>query len=436
LILSSLTTVADPIHDAAYDGDIDTVLSELDNGVDINSTNALKRTPVHQAVFGNQIGLIELLISKGADLTLKDVSNMTPLDFASHKGPLTHIPDSIPDPKIAEILLKNGAKYGSIHTATTYGEVRDVEGFLEDDVDVNSKDRIGHTPIILASIRGHVGIAQLLINNKAAIGKVGGHPGGSLHYAAAYGHLDVAQLLLKSGADINAQDAGKMTPFHEAVMWYKSLDLVKFLFSAGANLNLENMDGYTPLDSALIRLNPYPELINYLIVNGAKHSTIHTASTYGSIQSVVDFLNSGTDVNAKNRYDRTPLHEAALMGRIQLLSVLITRKANVNALDMNGKSPMDLAIQMKQTEAIKFLREQGGRTGNEIDLMPHLNFFSMPFGFTFKSVKGVKYIIESGTSIGKWDKLREIEGTGDEVRFVDVRRIYFPKHFYRVVVED
>ena len=34
----------------------------------------------------------------------------------------------------------------------------------------------------------------------------------------------------------------------------------------------------------------------------------------------------------------------------------------------------------------------------------------------------------------KWTNLREIEGTGNEMNFIDVRRVYFPQHFYRVNV--
>ena len=68
--------------------------------------------------------------------------------------------------------------------------------------------------------------------------------------------------------------------------------------------------------------------------------------------------------------------------------------------------------------------------------MPRLNFIRSPFGFTFNTVEGKTYIVESGISADKWNKLREIKGTGSEVKFIDMRRIYFQKHFYRVVIED
>ena len=68
--------------------------------------------------------------------------------------------------------------------------------------------------------------------------------------------------------------------------------------------------------------------------------------------------------------------------------------------------------------------------------MPRLNFIRSPFGFTFNTIEGETYMVESGISTDKWSKLREINGTGSEVKFIDMRRIYFQEHFYRVVVKD
>jgi hypothetical protein len=36
----------------------------------------------------------------------------------------------------------------------------------------------------------------------------------------------------------------------------------------------------------------------------------------------------------------------------------------------------------------------------------------------------------------KWNNLKEIKGTWNEVKFIVLRRIYFPQHFYRVKVAE
>jgi len=68
--------------------------------------------------------------------------------------------------------------------------------------------------------------------------------------------------------------------------------------------------------------------------------------------------------------------------------------------------------------------------------MPRLRFLRRPFEFTLNTVEGETYSIESGSDLKKWNKLREIKGTGNEAKFIDVRKIYFQQHFYRVVIED
>jgi hypothetical protein len=106
----------------------------------------------------------------------------------------------------------------------------------------------------------------------------------------------------------------------------------------------------------------------------------------------------------------------------------------VNAVDYNGKTPLDLAIENSRSEIIDLLINLGGKTGEELSHKPRLNFIRSPFGFTLNTVEGKTYIVESGISVDKWSKLREFKGTGSEVKFIDMRRIYFQKHFYRLKV--
>ena len=56
------------IHKAAYDGNIEVVKQHLAAGTDVNEKNALKRTPLHAAVWNYRKEVIELLIANGADV--------------------------------------------------------------------------------------------------------------------------------------------------------------------------------------------------------------------------------------------------------------------------------------------------------------------------------------------------------------------------------
>jgi hypothetical protein len=188
-------------------------------------------------------------------------------------------------------------------------------------------------------------------------------------------------------------------------------------------------------------------------VGTVKADPIHDAAKNGDLAYVRLELEKGVDVDLKNlkSMQETPLHFAAEGGQKEVAEYLISKGANVNAISSFGHmriptTPLDKAkeepwdseeTKAKKKEIADLLRKQGGKGWQElVNLMPQLRFIRSPFGFTFNTLEGKTYIIESGINLDKWRKLREIKGTGSEVKFIDMRRIYFQEHFYRVVVKD
>ena len=172
--------------------------------------------------------------------------------------------------------------------------------------------------------------------------------------------------------------------------------------------------------------------------------TLHKACDKGNIEAVNQHLADGADVNAEVGVGQTPLLLAALGGHKVIAELLIAKGADVNAkmewaeVDSSEitavQTPLDCAVDHPEIAAL--LRKHGGKTAEELALMPRLRLLRRPFGFTLNTVEEKTYSIESGSDLKKWNKLREIKGTGNEAKFIDVRKIYFQQHFYRVVVED
>ena len=79
------TAFADPIHDAARDGDLAGVQAELDKGVDVNAKRGWSEwTPLHEAANYGHKEIVELLIHNGADVNATDVEEgRTPLHQAA-----------------------------------------------------------------------------------------------------------------------------------------------------------------------------------------------------------------------------------------------------------------------------------------------------------------------------------------------------------------
>ena len=122
---------------------------------------------------------------------------------------------------------------------------------------------------------------------------------------------------------------------------------------------------------------------------------IHLAARNGDIEAVKQHLADGADVNAKDKYGRTPLTHAAQFGRKEVAELLIANGADVNvkrndgwtplhtatkeiaelliaagadlnAKDKYGGTPLDVAILMKKTETADILRKHGGKTAKEL----------------------------------------------------------------------
>ena len=114
------TAFADPIHDAAEDGDLAGVQAELDKGVDVNAKDENDEagwTPLHRAAQKGHKEITELLIANGADVNAEEEDGWTPLHYAALNG----------HKEIAELLIAKGADVNA----------KDVDGVTPLDVAIN-----------------------------------------------------------------------------------------------------------------------------------------------------------------------------------------------------------------------------------------------------------------------------------------------------------
>ena len=113
-----------------------------------------------------------------------------------------------------------------------------------------------------------------------------------------------------------------------------------------------------------------------LVGCGPPDISIYRAAGLGNIEAVKQHLAAGTDVDAKDNYDYTPLHIAARLGQKEIAEVLIAAGADVNAKMMTDETPLDVAIYLhdvvedglkgKFKETAALLRKHGGKTGEEL----------------------------------------------------------------------
>jgi serine/threonine-protein phosphatase 6 regulatory ankyrin repeat subunit A len=122
--------------------------------------------------------------------------------------------------------------------------------------------------------------------------------------------------------------------------------------------------------------------------------SIHKAAEDGNIEAVKQHLAAGTDVNAKDDDGFTPLdyavpagkeetadllrkhggisgaedsiHVAAIMGNIEAVKQHLAAGADVNAKDKYGRTPLTYATNSGNTETEVLLRKHGGKTAEEL----------------------------------------------------------------------
>ncbi|KAK3727511.1 hypothetical protein QZH41_018374 [Actinostola sp. cb2023] len=126
---------------------------------------------------------------------------------------------------------------------------------------VDSPDKFGISPLMVAAQKGYVDIAQTLLDNKADVhfqnssGKTalvmacfsGWTP--LMRVAATSGNANVAKILIHHGANVNSMDRDRKTVLMNAAL-IGSEPLVKLLVKRGASINQKSDHGRTALDFA------------------------------------------------------------------------------------------------------------------------------------------------------------------------------------------
>jgi ankyrin repeat protein len=102
------------------------------------------------------------------------------------------------------------------------------------------------SPLMMASLKGHLQLVKKLIAKDADVNKPGWTP---LHYAATGGHLAIIQFLLEQHAFIDAESPNGTTPLMMAAH-YGTPAAVKLLLEAGADTTMKNQLGLSAIDFA------------------------------------------------------------------------------------------------------------------------------------------------------------------------------------------
>lgn len=172
----------DPVIRTAENGYLKTFESAFVPGVDVNLTSTAG-TLIYHAVFGENIEMCRLLLSKGADANMSTAVGRTPLGRAAL--------DNLPE--IAELLLNHGAEFNKACT------LPGIAGTVP--------------PLYVAVEKRHKEMVALLLAHKADPNAQTSDGLSALCAASTLGDVDLINQLVAAGAEVNMACASKKRPY-------------------------------------------------------------------------------------------------------------------------------------------------------------------------------------------------------------------------------
>jgi ankyrin repeat protein len=214
----------------------------VEGGADVNARDQFGRTPLFWLEAANDSkAALDLLLRLGADVNAHKWANTQDSDDddddddddndrGQTSSPLIELIDVADEPPVQQCLTSCMRKFLSAG-ARAHGVY----------------DMKGRSPLIMASERGHLGAARLLLEAGAPVDERNPETGEmALHAAALSASIPLITLLLDAGADINAVNSRGQTPIFSCARASTPAPLL-FLLERGASPDVIDRFGETPL---------------------------------------------------------------------------------------------------------------------------------------------------------------------------------------------
>lgn len=212
---------------------------------------------------------------------------------------------------------------------------------------VNTRNSVGSTPLMLAAAVDATEIVAEILKSGADVNQQNVDGFTALHFAAQEGHESAVKQLLAENLDLELKSTAGATPLYIASQ-QGHLQVVELLLGAGAEIETEFSTGATPILAAAQSGNvPIMRVLlskraNIFHVNSNQVGAVHLAASSAEGSSAVELaINSGLNLDAKDRWMDTPLDYAAYFGNEEVVATLLKLGANISAIDVRQGLPLD-----------------------------------------------------------------------------------------------
>ena len=243
----------------------------------IKKTDKSGNTPLHTAASNNQVEIVGFLLSKNADVNIKNKYDAMPLLYAADRKNF----------KIVSLLIKAGSK---IDNLSSYG-----------------------TPLFRAVRKGALDIAKLLVKHGADINKKTVRQNWNLLHLTFGKYPEMVQFLINKGVDKNAVGTRGRTPLHQALNSASdNADAAMVLIKNGSVLNILDNNGDSPLRIAVKK--GFSRIVRKLLKKGAdisildketKRTLLHLSAISGYSEICKILIENGLDKTKKDKFGIT-----------------------------------------------------------------------------------------------------------------------------------
>ncbi|PGH27031.1 hypothetical protein AJ80_01216 [Polytolypa hystricis UAMH7299] len=320
---------------------------------------------LHMACLLGNVKMMELLLSRGADVNYKAERGTRPLMKAMWSGRAATLKCLLDHG--ADVNATDNRGYTPLHTASYYGYTTAAELLIEAGADLDARDKHGSTPLHTAACLGHAKLAALLIESGADLKILNKSGETILETAVLYGHTDITALLIEAGADINAVGSDGDTMLQTAVLC-ACTEITALLVKAGADMNVVDNDGDTSLHTAATE--GYTNITTLLIEAGANlkaldedgFTPLHAAASEGCVNTTALLIEAGSNINTVDCDGSPVLYSAVLEGYQHIIALLIEEGADVNTGDKKtGETPLHASVRLGYAGITELLIYAGAR---------------------------------------------------------------------------
>lgn len=328
---------------AAIAGDIayaETLAEFRDTDVNVQDKDG--RTALHWACAKNNPDLVGMCLSiLECDIGLRDNDGLTAFDL------------SLRDPKmvIPDLFYQNVMEMDNSHPRESLFRMLTMTSQPAQDKAVFPGEAI-FAPIEECDKP----LVKALLNRGIDLTARGTNGDTALHLAVKATDVEIAIRLLSAGSDVDAVGEGGATPLHCAAQTSEK-KMVQALLSWEAKPDMRNEKGETPVDVA-----KDPQMVRHELLRKANDveglKPLQRAAEDGELEVVRLLLDLGAcvDENNANGSGQTALMVAARMGHQDVAELLVKAGADVDAVDRYGRTPLDLS----STEGFtRLLRDHG-----------------------------------------------------------------------------